>query len=654
MRGYLRRKRRQRAGEEGITLVAVLVSFTIVLAMILGSLALISNSTKHSRHQQDTELALAAAESGLNALLSRLRGDPSHVSGVTDKDAEYCKAAATGGPTGGEDEDFFAATCGWDASTGVSWEDVSGGSQLFHYSITDYDSVTNSIEVLSTGVSNNVYRTVKGYLGRQASEMWLYISDYELADPNDYSTYLTWTADPAAGSIYGSNQITSQGCGGGYGLLGEAETELGYKWQIGDPNLKVSRYYSMNGFDYPCEEPGFIAGDILDGPVHSNDTIKASGADFTSSFSTSDPACDGINPDDDNTWDACVNGTGNEFTVMPTYRAEGYTLPGTKQPKEEVAKNDDWCKYEGPTRIVLEGSQMRVWSPYTTATTLAGRSHCGNATEFAKGNSVKVDIPKDGLVYVDAIPAGAFPKVDHEKLASGAIGGLPLGTYEPSKHSKPNVLYKTYTYEKAMEAKSMWARNGNLFIEGSFSESLTVAADSVVVITGDLVAAEPTEDLLGIIAKRSIQVYNPVIVSYYQTQAPFHTPVWSTPSSGELDEWMTKTGDGHSRLDGDPSTLTIHAAMYAETGGFGVQNYKFNEDLGTLYVYGSIAQRFRGVVGYYDDKTSSFYGGYHKQYRYNETLAKASPLLFSPIQNGTWVISWLEKAERPAEVVKKS
>ncbi|MDR2382033.1 MAG: hypothetical protein LBE08_12870 [Bifidobacteriaceae bacterium] len=652
MRRYLERKRRRRTGEDGVTMVAVLVSFTIILAMILGSLAMISSSTKHSRHQQDSDLALAAAESGLNALLARLRGDPSHVSGITDPTSEYCVAKATGGPTGGADEDFFASDCKWSAGTAVSWEEAGDDGEEFHYSITSYDSITNSIEVLSTGRSNNVYRTVKGYLGREATEMWLYISDYELADPNDYSTYLTWSQNASGGSIYGPDQITSQGCGGGYGLGTGTETDLGYKWQTGDPDSKVSRYYSMNGFDYPCEEPGFIDGDVLNGPVHSNDTIKSTGAHFTQSFSTADPACATADPDNPGDWDVCVNGAGNTFDQLPTYRAGGYQLPGTKKPEEEVDKNTDWCKYEGPTRIILHGTTMTVWSPYTTEAALKDRA-CGQYSVLRSGKSVEVDIPPEGLVYVDAIPDGASSALKQEKIESGTIGGLPLGTYDPAKHRTPNILYRTYTYEKAMEAKSMWARNGNLFIEGSFSESLTVAADSSVVITGDLMAADTTEDLLGIIAKRSIQVYNPVIVSYYQTQAPFHTPVWSSPSSGELDPWMKQTTDGHSYLDGDRDTLTIHAAMYSETGGFGVQNWKFHEDLGTLYVYGSIAQRFRGVVGYWDVNEDQFYGGYHKQYEYNETLAKASPLLFSPIQNGTWVISWLEKAEPPPEVTKK-
>jgi hypothetical protein len=57
--------------------------------MVLGSLAFMSNSIKFSRHQQDTDLALAAAQSGLNDLLAQFRGDPAYLDGIADPSDAY-------------------------------------------------------------------------------------------------------------------------------------------------------------------------------------------------------------------------------------------------------------------------------------------------------------------------------------------------------------------------------------------------------------------------------------------------------------------------------------------------------------------------------------------------------------------------------------
>jgi hypothetical protein len=122
--------------------------------------------------------------------------------------------------------------------------------------------------------------------------------------------------------------------------------------------------------------------------------------------------------------------------------------------------------------------------------------------------------------------------------------------------------------------------------------------------------------------------------------------MWSKASEGVLDpKWVLKDHN----YDSDLKKFSIHAALYAASAGFGLQNWNLpaNTDLGTLYVYGSIAQRFRGVVGYYDDQAGRLFSGYHKYYKYNESLAKNSPLLFSPITNASWVVGWIERADPP-------
>jgi Tfp pilus assembly protein PilX len=611
-------------------MAAVLVSLTIILMVVLATLALATNSIKHSRRSQDTDLALAAARSGLNDLLAQLRGDPSYLEAITGPDAPYCQDRATGGPDG----DQFGSQCGWGADTPVGWEEIGSGRQRYHYAITAYSATAEAVEVLSTGRAGQVYRALKGYLGREAGAKWLYFSDYELADPNDYTTYSTWVNQPSE-SVYGAGQLTSQGCGGGYTLGADLTRpgELGYRWQLG-PASPVRRAYVNKGLSFPCAEPDFTAGDVLSGPVHSNDTIRSSGAQFQGAFSTSDPACRQASAADEATWGQCVNGAA-VFSSAPVYRPEPLQLPDTEDPKAAAKRDGRGCLYQGPTRIVLDGAKMRVWSRDTAHPA----PHCGSAAALASSAGAAVDLPADGLVYVDV----ADESVAHAQIPSGGIGdGLPLGTYQGAPPG-PGV---SYSYEKAMLLPGKRGGVGNLFIEGVAAQSLTVGASGAVVLTGDLMAQDPAKNLLGVISDRSIEIFNPIMVTYRSVRAG-SGHIWSRAGPGALDaSWAAK----HSLYDGDAETLTIEAAMYAATAGFGLQNWKEGGRLGTLRVHGSITQRFRGIVGYHDDQTGQLHSGYRKEYVFNQALLTASPRLFAPVKNGSWVIAWLERATPPEEV----
>ena len=64
---------------------------------------------------------------------------------------------------------------------------------------------------------------------------------------------------------------------------------------------------------------------------------------------------------------------------------------------------------------------------------------------------------------------------------------------------------------------------------------------------------------------------------------------------------------------------------------FGVQSYQYGAKLGTLKVYGSLAQRFRGPVG----TTGSPGTGYLKDYNYDSRLRYAPPPYFlDPVRSG--------------------
>ena len=64
-----------------------------------------------------------------------------------------------------------------------------------------------------------------------------------------------------------------------------------------------------------------------------------------------------------------------------------------------------------------------------------------------------------------------------------------------------------------------------------------------------------------------------------------------------------------------------------------VDNYDCGDQLGTLHVYGAIAQLFRGPVGTIGNS------GYLKDYRYDDRLATTEPPYFLNPVSAHWSVS---------------
>ncbi|MDR0627493.1 MAG: hypothetical protein LBG11_09620 [Bifidobacteriaceae bacterium] len=625
-------------------MVAVLVAFTIAMVAMLGSLVYLTASTKYSRVEQDSDRALAAAESGLNDLLARLRLDPGYLEDMVAKAgdaASYCRHPATGGPTG--DKDLFAKDCGWDANADIEWDKVGGSDsvgQYYHLAVTAYWPASRTVEVMATGKSQKVVRSLKASIAPETTPLWLYFSNYELSDPTDPITY---PPGPTGDGYYGGSQLTSGACGG-YGAGGAAAREdLTYAWKLKEPgNKKPARVYSsLTAVGLPCKEPTFEGWDSLNGPVHSNDTIRANKSEFLGEFSTADPACQAATSTNELSWQKCVAAGGSaKFSQAPKH-SPVKDMPSIASAAAESGKGTG-CFYQGPTRVIFEGGgKMRVWSKQTEAAN--ARAACGDPGALASDGGALVDVPADGLIFV-----AEAPKAGHTQIPAGGIGGpnkdgyrLPLGNYSAGMKPLPGAKY---TAERVMMRQDQFADLANLYVEGELSGRVTLAAQGTIVVTGDLLTADDSQDLMGLSAS-TIEIYNPVTEDVaVSCLGGASNCMWTTPSNAVHQAGKLKDYDGR------PEVLTIEAALHASDASFRLQNWKDGGKLGLLEVKGSIAQMFRGVVAWEED-SGALISGFEKSYSYNEQLREGSPLLFGPIENGTWVIRWLEKVT-PADRLK--
>ncbi|MDR1427501.1 MAG: hypothetical protein LBJ08_07070 [Bifidobacteriaceae bacterium] len=641
----LKQSFRLRRRDDGFALVTVLGTLSFLLIIVMISLSFVTASTKNSRYAQDADRALSAAASGLDDLLTELRIDPeylTHVQDTKDEPESYCKKLATGGPVA--EGDVFASVCGWDPTMDASFQPTATADEEYHYAITYVAPLNASLEITATGKSGDVYRTVQARLTRENPSMWAYIVDYELIKPNDS---LYWGART---DKYGPDQLTSEECGAGW-ASGASLPNLRYAWE--DP-IHDRTFVNSAGNSQACGQRS-IDG-VFNGPVHFNDTLLATSdrsTIFQEQFTTANTACQSASSDDYTTWAACTIGdaapaeAGGAFQYAqwaPQYRSV-LELPTVEAPKNEALAGTG-CLYQGPTRIILYETYMRVWSKETSAEALALRN-CGSVGELSSEAGAAVSYPPDGLVFVDAAQG-----VSPVKIQPGQIGGrttdrdpLPLGVAYAGSDPAPGA---SYVEEIAMTSKDMFDGIGNLWVEGVFTGGqLTLGADGSVIVTSEILTRDHQSDLIGLIAGGDVMIYNPVCQTVTANAAG---TAWLPPvkATSRIDpaNWPKSYGGLGT------SGILIEAAIYAAGGSFGLQQYITSLAFPRVEVFGSVGERFSGILHGSQIKgwSAGIGGATAVGQRWNASLARGGPPYFPVITNGEWQVVFESKTDVPAEV----
>jgi hypothetical protein len=207
--------------------------------------------------------------------------------------------------------------------------------------------------------------------------------------------------------------------------------------------------------------------------------------------------------------------------------------------------------------------------------------------------------------------------------------------------------------------------SGNVYIEGTVKGRVTVAASNNVVVTGNLLvdgvtppAAAAGSSMIGLVAGNSVVVYHPVSrdsdtvtgvptrISGSGTCNTTNT-LGATPSASSGNgtamtcQWVTTetfrtSGSDYNDLPFTDITASggnryIYGSIQTLQHSFWVQNYNRGSAMGTLSVRGSIAQRWRGIVG-----TSGGSTGFAKDYSYDTRLKFSGPPYFPQWTNSVW------------------
>ena len=542
------RCRRPASGEDGFALVTVLLTMVLLAAFSLVALQQTIGNTSASRKDQDWVAALAAAQAGVDDYVSRLN----------DTNGTYYLHTPTSTP--------LNPAMGFSSPGVPTWADVQaagpGGVRgRYHYDVdtstyTGTATVTanGNIVVTSTGKVGTRTRTVKAYVRRSGFVDYVYFTDFEVRDPLDYPVADRVTAQTSCATYFGLRTPTAP---------------------------------------FTCRDIRF-SGDILDGPVHSNDAILiCSNVTFKDTVTTmAGPVA--ANGGKHYRTDGCTGTSGTTFArAGDPKQVKKVNLPSTNlglKAETGSAASPPGCLYVGPTKISIKGNQLYVRSPWTRAPTAA----CPKDAWFT--------IPVNGVVYVDVVPAeglsttvnpNSWPAVHASKPVCPATGN--------------NV-----DYPAAGETDSYYpCKAGDVFVEevgglasNGLNGRLTVSANNNLYVTNHLDYAPGTADrsFLGLIAEQFLYVHHPV------------QRTGTSPSTGV-------------NLTGSIPNMRISAALLSVNHSVMVQNPDMGADLGMLTITGAITQKYRGVVGDTNMSNGSF-TGYAKKYVYDQRLAYDSPPKF--------------------------
>ena len=305
-----------------------------------------------SRHDQNWNAALAAAEGGVDDYLFRL-----------NENTNYWQYNVANPPPDGN-------------AAFSDWVPVPGGNthSVFRYDIDTSSIATDGrVRVTATGRVGNAERTVYATLRRRSFLDYLYFTDYETMDPASYT-----------GSPFTATEAQTRCAKHYYGGIGLQRDVAGRVDYSGDSD-SYGKY---------CTDINFISADSINGPLHSNDAFLVCGSPhFNGETSTSWSGQSGLRYRKN-------SGCSPNSPIFANAGDPRLLAPLTMPPSNSALEAETnvgvgGCLYTGPTRIKLNSNgTMTVKSPFSKQT---NNTPCPT-------NGVGA-LPSNGVIFVQNVPS---------------------------------------------------------------------------------------------------------------------------------------------------------------------------------------------------------------------------------------------------------
>ena len=516
--------------ERGFSMITVMLVMLVAGLFVSGAYAMADGDLPIAKRSQDRKEAWAAAEAGLSFYAFHLAQDNLYWAHCTDVAAPN---ATEPSPVA---EKWYGD--GTDTRDG-HWRTVPGMASQYAIELLPatvpspsnprpqcvedneasmLDPNTGMFRIRVTGRKGSVKRSIVASFRRKSLLDYLWLTNYETQDPNNYppGMWATWAATNC------------------------------------DDYRGVRHWF--------CSDQQFATDDRLEGPFHSNDSIlTCNGSTFGRVGKNDQLEVSAAAPG----WDNVCGDTPPNFLSPFNAGQPSIDIPESNSALETVAATGGKL-YTGVTRIRLDGNQMYVNGVGPQA------------------------LPTNGVIYVKSDTAGC-----------GTTPAILADYADP-------------------------ASCGNLYISGTYSRNLTVAAANDVIIAptapgaadaADITRVPDSDAVLGIIANNFVRVAHRVTRTAEQAGNPLACTNEDTPANPNL-------GDVH-----------IEAAILSVKHSFTVDNYGCGAAEGYLFVKGVIAQNFRGTVG------TTGGTGYLKRYSYDDLMKFRTPPYFLEPVAAPWRIA---------------
>jgi hypothetical protein len=508
--------------ESGQALLFVLIAVALLASIPLALATTTVDELPQTARNLNYEAAYEAAQAGVNDYVQHLDANEDY--------SIYCKTCAQG--TNGN----LAFTSWVQASTSPP--------EYYSYAPTNTSGLI-SLEVsgkAGTG-ADAVVRTFSYSIKPATSLNDVYWSNYE-------------TRDPLLGAILPGAPQGYQYCNVHYDQPDPYQADESGGAATGPP------------IESACEV-SFQTGDVLNGPIYSNDTFRACGT-----------------PEFDSTVES-----GNIYNTAPATAGNNYA--GVIVPSSGCGSDNP--TYDGPAPTKVSNQTPRSASDDLTPARTYG---C-----FITGGTSPSSLTPTNVTMTLTV-SGSTTSV----AWSGSSG-----TIVDNLASNHNSCTSPITVSNL--TSGLIFVNGNVTISGQMTGGL------------DVVTCDSTSDVTGSQCLGSAQ--SNIIISGPLTY----------PTANKVMVSGEPVSDSHDALGliaanfvevNYTSNIEIDAAILALADSFYVNNWYGGSSYGTLSVFGSIAQNFRGPVG------QSGGVGYVKNYNYDTSLQTLFPPFFIPPNGATW------------------
>jgi hypothetical protein len=291
---------------------------------------------------------------------------------------------------------------------------------------------------------------------------------------------------------------------------------------------------------------------------------------------------------------------------------------------------DQYLVLGSPTFGRGPDDKIESLAPGSSAKYVCAADNCGSAT--FKGTAVwsaplvplpsdnsqlEVDASTHGKVYSGTTTitlSGNSATVKNCPTGSCTTTSVDLTQYPIIYVANDSLCTSPPAYDPFDPFISATGHCGDVYIKGSYTTPVTIAAANNIIVNGSITTTETNNipsggAVLGLIANQDVRV---------EHQLTDDCP----------------TNDSSNSF----TNIKIDAAILSLKHSFIVDNYNCGAPLGTLTVNGAIIQYFRGAVGTVNG-SGQVQTGYLKNYTYDDRLAYLLPPYLFDISNGGWEVN---------------